>query len=115
MPCGEIRTRESGRLAVGQRVGDSDDQVLKSCQVGTESAGAESDDALPNLDRIDAVADSGYHTHAVSADVWRRAVVRIQSHRLEHVAEIQRRGYDTNLDLPGLWRNPAECMHFEAV
>src|SRR6516165_12168071 len=115
MPRGEIRAGESGRLAIGQRVGDSDDQVLKSYQVRTERAGPESDDALPDLNRIDAVADRGHHTHAVPADIWRLTVVRIQPHRLEHVAEIEPRGPHTNLDLVGLRRNPAEGMHFQAV
>ena len=53
MPCGEIRDAERGRLAIGQPLGDRDDEVGQRRQMRAESAGTESDDPLADLNRID--------------------------------------------------------------
>ena len=53
VPGRQIRDAERGRLAIGQRVGNADDEVGDGRQVRTERAGAEGDDALADLDRFD--------------------------------------------------------------
>ena len=92
---------------IRQRVGDGDDEVGKRCQVRAECAGAEGDHALPDLDGVNIVADSRHEADTLAADHRRGTVEsRVHAHRLEHVAEVEPRGDDTNLDLTGLRRNP---------
>ena len=83
--------------------GIADDEVGKRGQVGTECAGPESDDTLADLDRIDIAADCGHDTDALAADHRRTAVQPgVYPHGLEHVAEVESRGADPDLDLAGL-------------
>ena len=105
--CHAVRyaTPNVAASTIRQAVGDRDDEVGKCRQVGTECAGTEGDDALADLDRIDIGADGGHDADALAAD-HRRATVQpgIHAHGLEHVAEVEPRGDDANLDLVGLRR-----------
>ena len=116
VPRGEICDAERRRLAIRQRVRDRDDEVGKCCQVRAERARAESDDALADLHRVDIVAEGGDVTDALAADDRRVAVhARVHTHRLEHVAEVEPGGDDTDLDLVALRRHALHRVHRQRV
>ena len=74
VPSGEVGDAERGRLVIRQRIRDGDDEVCKRRQVGTERARAESDNPLPDLDRVNIRAQSGHEADTLAADHGRGTV-----------------------------------------